>query len=85
MSRNRGISSCACEVLTVLVRNVVAITILVAFCQTKVNYIDVVTVLFRASDQEVIWLNVAMDDPCLVTFFYAPYQLNRDHQYSFEI
>ena len=63
----------------------VAIAVLVALCQPKVNYIDVVTSCLRATNQEVVWLNVTVNDSAFVTFLNTADKLDCNHQDSFEI
>jgi len=58
-----GISCRACEVLALSERNVLSLRVLVAFGQAEVNDEDRVLVVVRASNEEVVWLDVSMDDP----------------------
>ena len=57
-----GIPSRACQILAVLVGNVLALAVLVALGQTEIDNVDVVTRGLRTTNQEIIRLNVSMAD-----------------------
>jgi len=48
-----------------------AIRVFVLLGQAKVNDVDVVLCLLVTANKEIVWLNVAMNDPLLVHFLYA--------------
>ena len=50
MCGDRGVSSRACQVLAVLVGNVLTLAVLVAFGEAEIDNVDVVTRGLRASN-----------------------------------
>ena len=68
---DRSVSCRACQVLAILVRDMLTLTVLKAFCQSKVNDVDLILGLIRAPDQEVVGFDVSMNDSLLVHFLYA--------------
>lgn len=55
-----------------------AIRVFVLLGQAKVNDVDVVLCLLVTANKEIVWLNVAMNDPLLVHFLYATNHLRGD-------
>lgn len=74
-----GIPGRAREVLAVLVRDVLALAVLEALSETEVDDVDLIFRLVRSSNQEVVWLNVAVNDSLLVHLLDA-HQLNDDSE-----
>ena len=62
-----------------------ALTVLVALGQAKVNDEDVVSSGLRASDQEVIRLDITMDDTLLVHFLDPLNELRADQKDRFKV
>lgn len=85
MGGNRGVSGSSSKILAVLVRNMLALTVLIALGQAKVNDEDVVSSGLRASDQEVIRLDITMDDTLLVHFLDPLNELRADQQDRFKV
>jgi hypothetical protein len=65
MSVNTGISSSTSEILALSEGNMFTIGVLVALSKTEINNVDVVLVVFLATNEEVVWLNISMNN----TFF----------------
>ena len=63
----------------------VAIAVLVALRQPEVNNVDVVPSRLGATDQEVVWLYVTMNNSAFVALLNTAYELNCDHQDSLKI
>ena len=82
---NRGVSGGSCEVLAVLVGDVLSLAVLVAFSETKVDDEDVVSSRLRTANQEIIRLDVTMNDPLVVHFFNSLDQLGTDEKNSFQV
>ena len=85
MGSNRGISGSSSEILAVLVRNVLTLTVLIALGQTEVNDENVVSSGLGASDQEVIGLDITMNDTLLVHFLNPLNELRADQQDRFKV
>ena len=62
MSCNRGVSGCSSQIFSVLVRNVIALTIHVTLGETKINDIDKVAGRLSRSDKEIVGLDITMDN-----------------------
>jgi hypothetical protein len=60
-------------------------SILVTLGKTKVNYVDIVLGSLSATDQEVIWLDVPMDDALLMSLLNSLEHLNGDHVAGLQI
>lgn len=67
----RGVPGCACEVLALSEGNVLAIRVLVALSEPKIDDVDIVFSTFSASDQKVVRFNVTVDDAFLVNLLNA--------------
>ena len=61
-----GVSSGSCQILAVLVRDVLALRVLEALSQSKIDDKYLVFGAFSAADQKVVWLDVAMYDAFLM-------------------
>ena len=85
MSRDRGVPSRACQILSIFVRNVLTLAILVALGQSEVDDVDVVACRIGSSDQEVIRFDIPMNDSLFMDFLYASDELACDHKYSLEV
>ena len=85
MGRDRGIPGSPSEILTVLVRNMLALTVLIALGQTEVNDENVVSSGLSASDQEVIGLDITMDDTLLMHFLNSLNELRADQKDRFKV
>ena len=85
MGSNRGVSGSSSKILAVLVRNMLALAVLIALGQTKVNDVDVVSSGLSASDQEVVGLDITMDDALLVHFLNPFNELRADQQDRFKV
>ena len=68
MSVNASIPGSSSQVLPLSIRNVFPLRVLEALRQAKVNDEHTVLVVFLASNQEVIRLNVSVNDPFFVHF-----------------
>ena len=73
---DRSVSCRACQVLAILVRDMLTLTVLEALSQPKVNNVDLIFGLVRATDQEIIWFDIPVDYSLFVHFLDA-HQLNR--------
>ena len=62
-----------------------ALTVLVTFCETKVNDKDLVTVKLSAADQEVIRLDIAMDNSLFMDLLKVAHKLYSNLKHSLEI
>ena len=82
---NRGVSGRACEVLSILVGDVLAFTVFVALGQTEIDDVDIVPRSISSTDQEVIGLDITMDDALFVDFFDAADELTGDHQHCLQV
>jgi len=67
VSADRRIPSSPCKTFTVSERNVLAIRTLKLFGKPEVDDVDLVLRRLSAPNEEIIWLDVSMDDPFLVT------------------
>ena len=85
VSGYRRIARRSSQVLTILVWDVLTLTVSIALCQAKVNDINCVFGRFCSSNEEIVWLNVAMDDALLVDFLNPGHHLNRDHQACLQV
>ena len=82
---NGCISGGTCEILTLLEWDVLTFAVLVALGQTKINNVYIVSGGVGASNQEVVWLDITMNDSLFVDFLDTTDELNCDHQDSLEI
>jgi hypothetical protein len=85
VSSDGGISGCSCQVLSIFVRDVLALTVFVALRQTEVNDVHIVACALCASDQKVVRLDVTMDNSFLVHLFEASDHLLGNEEHSFEV
>ena len=85
VGRYRRISSCSGQIFAIFVWDMLALTILIALGQAEIYDVDIVSARFCATNQEIVWLDIPMDDPLLVYFLDALDQLNGDHEYCFQI
>ena len=81
MGRNGGVPGRTGQVLAILVRDVLTLAILVALGQTEVNNVYIVSSGVGASNQEVVWLDITMNDSLLMDFLNTAYELDRNHQH----
>ena len=65
---DRSVSCRACQVLAILVRDMLTLTVFKALCQTEVNDVDLIFGLIRAPNQEIVGFDVSMNDSLLVHF-----------------
>jgi hypothetical protein len=68
---DRGIASCPGQVLALSERNMLAVRVLIALGETKVDDVNVVLVRVRSADEEVVRLDVSMNDAFLVNLLDA--------------
>lgn len=68
MGGERRIPCGTCQVLTLYERNVLALRILVALSESKINDVNIVPCCV-GSNQEIVRLDVSMDDSLLVHLF----------------
>ena len=61
--RDRRVPGRTSQIFAVFVRDVLALAVLIALGETEVNDVDAVTSSVSASDQEIVRLDIAMDDP----------------------
>lgn len=54
--------------------------ILVTLSKSKINYINSVLVVLSASNQEVVWLNISMNDSFFMHFLNSLDHLNSNEQ-----
>ena len=59
--------------------------VLVALGETEINDVNVVTGRIRASNEEVIRLDITVDNPLFMNLLNTAHQLNCNHEHSFEI
>lgn len=83
MRGNGGVSGRSGQVLSILEWDVLALRVLVALGQAEIDDVDVVTSGVLATNEEVIWLDITVDDALFVDLFNAADQLHRDHQNRF--
>jgi len=80
-----GVAGGSGQVFAVLVRNVLAVAVLVALGETKVDHIDAVTSRFSSPDEEIVGLDIPVDNTVLVAFLNSLNHLNSNHQDSLEV
>lgn len=80
-----GVPGCSSEVLSLLDWDVFSLTIHVTFGKSEIDNVYVVFGCVRASDQEVIWLDVTMNNPLGVHLLDTADQLDSDHKNSFQV
>ena len=85
MRGNRRISSRTCQILAILVGNVLALAVLVALGQAEIDNVDVVTRGLRPSNQEIIRLNVSMDYSLFVHLLNPLDQLNANQKARLQV
>ena len=85
VGRNGGVPGRSSQVLAVLVRDVLTFTVFVALCEAEVDDVDVVLGGLCATDQEVVWLDVSVDDSLLMHLFNATNHLDCDHEDSLQV
>lgn len=83
MGVNRGITSGSGKVLSLSVRDVLAITLDVSLGQPEVQDEDLVRCLVQ-SDTEVIWLDVAMDEVSVVDVLDPGDHLIDEHEHGLQ-
>lgn len=71
MSANGGVPSSPRQILALAERNVLAFRVLIALGEAEVDDVNIVLGVVAASDQEIVWLNVAVDNPFFVDFLNA--------------
>lgn len=80
MGRNGGISGGTSQILSILVWNMISLTIHVALGKTKVNDVDEVTGGLGRSDEEVIRLHITMDNSLGVDLLEMFHELNSNQK-----
>ena len=85
MGCNGGISGGSSQIFTILVWNMVTLTIHVALGKTKVNDVDEVAGGFCRSDEEVIRLHITMDDSLGVDLLEVVHELDGHEQHGLDI
>ena len=78
-----SISGSSSQVLAILVGDVLALAILVALSQTKINDIDVISGRFSSSNQEIIRLDISVNNALFMHLFDSLNELDGDHEYCF--
>ena len=78
MGGDGSVSCRTSQVLSILVGNVLSLTVLVALRETKINNIDIIPRVLGCTNQEVIWLDIPMDDAFLMNFLDMADKLNCD-------
>ena len=68
---DRGVPRRPRQILALAEGDVLVVRVLVALCEAEVDDVNVVLSALRASDQEVVRLDVAVDDSLLVDFLDA--------------
>ena len=82
---NGGVSGGTSQVLAILVGDVLAIAVLVALGETEVDDVDVVAGRLRASNQEVIRLDITVDDSLFMHLLNSLDQLDADQEARLEV
>ena len=85
VSGNRSVPSSSSQIFAILVRDVLSFAILVAFGQTEVDDVDVVARRLRASNQEIIGLDVSVNYALVVDLLDSTNHLLANHQDCFEV
>ena len=85
VSSDGGISGCSCQVLSIFVRDVLALTVFVALGQTEIDDVHIVACALSASDQKVVGLDVTMDNSFLMHFFKATDHLLGNEKHCLEV
>lgn len=67
------VSSCACQILSFSEWNMFPIRVLVALSQSEINNEDTVLGGVVASDKEVVWLDVSVNNSLFVNFLDTHY------------
>jgi len=81
MSGDGGISGGSCQVFPVLVGDVHTLSVLVALSKTEIDNVDVVTCSVSASNQEIVWLDITMDQSLFMHLLDTTHKLVGDQQY----
>ena len=79
------VSGRASQVLPVLVGDVLALAVFVALGETEVDDVDVVAGRLRASNQEVIRLDITMNDSLFMHLLNSLDQLDADQEARLEV
>lgn len=82
---DRCVARRAGQVLAVLVGDVLALRIFKALGKPEINDVDLVFSLVRSSDEEVVWLDIAVDNSLLVHLLDAHQHLSRDQEDRLEV
>jgi hypothetical protein len=78
MRSNGGVTSRTRQILPIFIGDVLTLAVPVALGQAEVDHEDGVLGLFRAADEEVVWLYVAVDDTFFVDLFHDADELDGD-------
>lgn len=68
------------QVLTVFIGDVLTSAVLVALGKTEIDDVDLVTGGLGGSDQEVVWLDIAMDNSLSMNFLEVLHELDGDEE-----
>src|ERR1700744_6623641 len=85
MSVYARISRCSSQIFALSERDVISLTISVAFGKTKVNDENAILIVLLPTYQEVIRLNVSVDDPFLMHLLYSLDHLNSNLKNCFKV
>ena len=85
MRGNRCVPGCSSQVFPIFVRDVLTLAILIALCQAKVDYVDVVMGLCCSTDQKVVWFDVSVNNSLLMHFLNPTDHLDCDQEHSLEV
>ena len=66
MREDGGIPGSACKILALAEGDMLALRVLIALSQAKIDDVDVVLGSLIATDQKVVRLDITMDDPLFV-------------------
>lgn len=80
MGGNRCVPGGTSQVLTVFIGDVLTSTVLVALGKTEIDDVDLVTGGLGGSDQEVVWLDIAMDNSLSMNFLEVLHELDGDEE-----
>jgi len=78
MSGDGGIPRCSRQVLSVLVGDVLSLSVLEALSQAEINHIDGIFSRLSASDEEIIGLDIPVDYSLFMHLLNTGHHLNRD-------
>ena len=82
---DRGVAGSTSQVLSIFVGNMLIITVHINFSKAEVNDVNGVFILFRATDQEIVRLDIAVNDALLVHLLDAFDHLDSDQQHCLEV